>query len=118
MEQEANIYRNRIFGESNSVLNVLSRNTDSNSFEEQYKTIVLLDFSRKSEMRVAYANNIFTLVCIYLCVVGVILWKSAVFLNGFQLSDNVLIALLTTTTANVLGLFAFVVKYLFPNDSK
>lgn len=31
----------------------------------------------------------------------------------FGLSDDVLITLITTTTANVIGIFVFVVKYLF-----
>jgi hypothetical protein len=33
----------------------------------------------------------------------------------FQLSDSVLIALITTTTINVLGLFFAVTRWLFPN---
>ncbi len=39
-----------------------------------------------------------------------------VFLNGcgsISLSDNVLITILTTSLANVIGIFNFVVKYLF-----
>ena len=35
------------------------------------------------------------------------------FEEGFELSDTVLITLITTTTANVIGIFVFVVKYLF-----
>ena len=35
-------------------------------------------------------------------------------LFGYQLSDSVMIALLTTTTANMLALLAFIIKYLFP----
>lgn len=115
MDSNSRIYNNITSGNSN---NHLFNENSISSFDEQYKSVILLDFSRKSEMRVAYANNIFSLVCIYLCVVGIILWQSGKQLNGFQLSDNVLIALLTTTTANVIGLFTFVVKYLFPNDKK
>jgi hypothetical protein len=32
----------------------------------------------------------------------------------FQLSDNVVIALLTTTTGSIIGVFLIVAKYLFP----
>lgn len=39
------------------------------------------------------------------------LWKTKI---GFRLSDPVLLALIGGTTANVLGLFFFVVQYLFP----
>ncbi|MBV7434523.1 hypothetical protein KRX19_05725 [Cardiobacteriaceae bacterium TAE3-ERU3] len=37
-------------------------------------------------------------------------------LTWFKLSDNVLIVLLTTTTATVLGLFAIAARWLFPNS--
>ena len=115
MGENSQTYNNITLGNSDG--NLFNKISNS-SFDEQYRAIVLLDFSRKSEMRVAYANKIFSLVCIYLCVVGVMLWQGGMELSGFQLSDNVLIALLTTTTANVIGLFTFVVKYLFPNDKK
>lgn len=36
-------------------------------------------------------------------------------LHFFQLSDGVLVALLGTTTVNVVGLFYVVAKYLFPD---
>lgn len=37
-------------------------------------------------------------------------------LTGFQLEGGVLIALITTTTINVIGLFYIVSRYLFPSD--
>jgi hypothetical protein len=43
-----------------------------------------------------------------------------VFLSGLgvmSLSDNVLITLLTTTLADVIGVFIFVAKYLFHSKS-
>lgn len=36
----------------------------------------------------------------------------------FKLSDNVLIAFITTTTATVIGLFVIVAKWLFPSPEK
>ena len=36
--------------------------------------------------------------------------------NRFHLSDSVLLMLLGTTTANVIGVFNFVAKYLFNKD--
>ena len=71
--------------------------------------------------RKKYANRIFYLVCSWLCFVAAL-----VLLNGiqdwftfipFHLSDAVLIALITTTTINVIGVFLFVVRYLFPKDN-
>ena len=37
---------------------------------------------------------------------------------NFKLSDNALIALLTTTTVTIVGLFYSVVKWLYPNQAK
>jgi len=35
--------------------------------------------------------------------------------NNFELSRGVLIALLTTTTANIIGIATIIARYLFPN---
>lgn len=63
--------------------------------------------------RKAYADNIFTFLCIYMIIVFVILFKHGCLFNGFELSDSVIVALITTTTANIIGIFVFVVRYLF-----
>lgn len=58
-----------------------------------------------------FAVHIFILMCIYLALVLAI-----VVLKGFgilSLGDTVLNVLLTTTTANVIGIFIIVAKYLF-----
>lgn len=58
-----------------------------------------------------FAVRIFNLMCIYLAVVLLI-----VTLKGFRVLDldnTVLNVLLTTTTANVIGIFIIVAKYLF-----
>lgn len=41
-------------------------------------------------------------------------WKTHI---GFRLADSVLLALIGGTTANVLGIFVLVVRYLFPGKS-
>lgn len=38
--------------------------------------------------------------------------------EGFRLSEKEVIALLGTTTINIIGLFAVILKYLFPNNGK
>lgn len=63
--------------------------------------------------RKAYADNIFTFLCIYMIIVFVILFKHGCLFNGFELSDSVIVVLITTTTANIIGIFVFVVRYLF-----
>ena len=48
---------------------------------------------------------------VYVCNVLCIIKNNA---ESYHLTDAVLIALLTTTTANMLALLAFIIKYLFP----
>ena len=70
------------------------------------------------ELRIGYANKIFILVCIWLgCVLlGVLL--TGFNLGGFVLSDKVLITFITSTTINVVGLFAIVAKWMFLQNGK
>ena len=65
------------------------------------------------EQRKIFGYCIFGFMCLYMAASLVI-----VFLCGYGamiLDVSVLITLLTTTLANVIGVFAFVAKYLFPN---
>lgn len=63
--------------------------------------------------RKAYADNIFTFLCMYMIIIFVIIFKHGSLFNSFELSDSVIVALITTTTANIIGIFVFVVRYLF-----
>jgi len=76
------------------------------------------------EERKKYAKNIFNLTCVWTSLIFLIL-----ILNGtksikgvkyleFDLSDQVLITLITSTTINFFGFFLLVVKYLFNTESK
>lgn len=61
--------------------------------------------------RKGYADKIFILLCVYLSAVMVLLY-----FNGFKLTTlegSVLIAIVTTSAANVIGIFVLVAKYLF-----
>ncbi|AEW86228.1 MULTISPECIES: hypothetical protein [Flavobacterium] len=60
---------------------------------------------------------------VYTCLL--IIWLNKVIhilthnnLCGYKLSDNVLIALLVTSTANVIGMVVIVLKNLFPEKNK
>ena len=55
---------------------------------------------------------LFQLICGWLTLVGVVLLGVAT--RCLHLSDTVLVALLTTSTATVLGIFAIAAKWLFP----
>lgn len=67
--------------------------------------------------RIAYIGRVFWLVvgwlaCVVACVglTGFAAW-------GFKLSDQVLIAFITSTTINVVGLFVVVAKWLYPSGN-
>lgn len=63
------------------------------------------------EQRKIFGYVIFGFMCFYMLAVLVL-----VYFNGFGLvglSDGVVITLITTSLANVIGIFNFVAKYLF-----
>ncbi len=88
---------------------------------ELEKLRVELDSVRQDiRQRKAFAPKLYVLTCIWLIlVIGIVLLQG--FSEGhyhlFRLSEGVLIALLGTTTVNVVGLFYVVAKYLFPENS-
>lgn len=73
--------------------------------------------SQDRNQRKEFAERIFSFVCLYMFAVFLIL-----FLCGssgrFNLSDTVLMTLLGTTTANVIGILIIVVTYLFSRNRK
>ena len=69
------------------------------------------------EERKKYADAIFQMLSVYLIIILIIILSCGYELNYFYLSDNVIIALLTTMSANIIGLFAIVANYLFKKNS-
>ena len=67
--------------------------------------------------RKAYATRIFWLVCLWLSViVALVVLQGFLGQSGwFSLSDSVLIAVATSTTASVTALLVVVVRFLFCN---
>jgi hypothetical protein len=66
--------------------------------------------------RRTWGNRIFLLLVAWLIAVFVVVVCQGFGLLGFHLSDSVLITLITTTTANILGLGYVVANYLFPKN--
>lgn len=66
--------------------------------------------------RKRYASLIFGLICAWLVMLFAVLFFQGLAAFGFQLQDSVLLALIGGTTANVLGIFVIVAKYLFPSN--
>lgn len=73
--------------------------------------------SQDRDQRKEFAERIFSFVCIYMFAVFFILFLCGS-PSSFKLSDTVLITLLGTTTANVIGILIIVVKYLFSRNKK
>lgn len=74
--------------------------------------------SQDRDQRKDFAERIFSFTLIYMFLVFVILFISGTTTINFYLSDNVLITLLGTTTANVIGILIIVVTYLFSRNRK
>ena len=112
---------NNIFNEEADVLSGFvgedwgGEESDYNSQRQSIEVAQLqeeLDGKKQDRIqRKEYASKIYILLCCYLGAVLVLLY-----LTGFkmtELDEAVLIALITTTTTNVIGIFYFVAKYLF-----
>lgn len=67
------------------------------------------------DQRKDFALRIFNFVSLYMFGVFLLLVMSDIGTNDFRLSDTVLVTLLGTTTATVIGVFNFVARYLFHN---
>lgn len=65
------------------------------------------------EQRKQFAEKIFSFVCTYMMMVVIILLVTGAQWVDFRLSDQVIITLITTTTANIIGILLIVVHYLF-----
>ncbi len=68
---------------------------------------------RDIENRGKYTSRLYWLMLGWMTAVYVVIVLSGFAALGFKLSDTVLIALITGTTANVIGLFVIVARYLF-----
>lgn len=67
----------------------------------------------KRILTISFVPILFVLVVTWLFVVVLFVLAAAFKLWGFILADSVLIALITSTTATVLGLFHYVARWLF-----
>ena len=67
------------------------------------------------ELRKEYIPKLFWLTVGWLAFVVGIVWRVAAD-REFYLSDNILIALITSTTVNVIGIFVIAARWLFPHN--
>ena len=86
-----------------------------NQIDTDLKRETLENNKQDRNARKNYAIAIFIFLVCFVISVMVVVYLSANENSCFGLHESVLIALLTTSTANVIGIFVFVVKYLFPS---
>lgn len=87
---------------------------EKKALELQLVKAQIRKFEDDNTGRREFSRSIFTVTVIWMFLVLMIIIQCA---NGkWQLSDSVLIALITTTTANVIGVFIIVANYLFNRE--
>lgn len=107
-----------------SQINLTKKDTNALCEEEKYNALVIGNKLKSEELkgkeqdreqRKSYSDKVFYFLCAYMVVVFVILILSAC--GVFMMEKSVLITLLSTTSANIIGLFVFVVRYLFNTEA-
>lgn len=76
----------------------------------------LFGMKQNRKLRLWFSFIVLVGVGTYVGFVINIIYKCGHIFNFFQLETEVIITLLTTTTANIVALLAFVVRYLFPQN--
>ena len=91
-----------------------SATRNSMEYQEKYNAATLTNYEQNRDARKKYSHRIFWITITWLASTVLIL--ISVGLNWLVLSDSVLLALLGTSSVNVLGFFAIVIQYLFNKD--
>jgi hypothetical protein len=82
---------------------------------EEVRTV--LDRGKKvHDLRTYYTGRLFWLAVGWLLVVVIFVALSGFRFMGFYLSDTVLVAFITSTTLNVIGLFLVAARWLYPHS--
>ena len=108
LSDERAIQTEPIDGEGKAILAIQQKKIQR--LDEEIK-----DLQQDREQRKYLSYALFGFMCFYMLIA-----LSIVFCCGFgwmTLHDKVVITLMTTTLADVIGIFSFVVKYLYHNKS-
>ncbi len=92
---------------------------EEDDLQQEHARAVLRGVTQDIDERKKYARRFFILACFWLVAITVLLvlqgfgsfWFG---LMPFKLADTVLLAVIGSTTVNVLGILYVVVNYLFP----
>jgi hypothetical protein len=89
--------------------------------EKETKRLQNVALKQDIDLRKEFAWDIFYLIVAWLVLVFVLLilqgFAATICSHKFSLSDSVVLALISGTTVNVLGIFLIVVRYLFPTPA-
>jgi hypothetical protein len=82
-------------------------------YDKEAKHLQNIGLDQDIRARKKYAFRIFLLVAFWITAVLAILILQGFCFHEFHLSDNVLLAAIGSTTANIIGMLLIVIKYLF-----
>ena len=95
---------------------------EEEDLEQQAQKENIEDQKLRRKLREKYSPRLFWLLIGWLVVVTTVIFfdafSIAINCHIFEMSDAVLITLITTTTANIVALFYIVAKHLFPKLEK
>lgn len=83
--------------------------------DREAKRVGVTELLQNVTERKKYAHRIYCLICFWLAAVLLIVIASGCHNVEIEVPEPVLLALITGLSVNVLGIFIFVVKYLFPS---
>ena len=87
---------------------------EDRDLENQKKKIALHSLDQDIEERKKYAKLFFRLSCLWMGTITVLVLLYGWRVYGFWLPDKIVLALIGSTTLNVLGILYVVAHYLFP----
>lgn len=85
----------------------------SESLESKREKQELRHRNNKHKLAIGVYKKLFWAICVYVFLVLTLLTGNT---HYFQIEDSVLIALLSTTTANILGVFYIASKWLYETE--
>ena len=94
----------------------INTKAEAEDLDNQHKKAQLEDVKQDTEERKKYAFWFFLLACVWITIVTVLLLLQGFGLRSweFKLSDPVMLAVIGSTTVNILGILYVVANYLFP----
>lgn len=103
---------------SASIIDAAPEDADDCTTEEQFLLLKhkaeLESFRQDTGERKKYAKKIFSLTCLWVVGIYVLLLFEGFAYRGFKLSESVMLAAIGSTTANIIGVFLIVTRYFFP----